>query len=741
MKVFRWLLVVIAVIAGATVMYFSSVHSSAGAIIFERIIVDSSGPRSPWGKTTGDLNGDGLPDLIVGGNESKELVWYVAPDWVKSRIAAGASFTTDHVVADIDRDGRNDVVSLTGENVIWYRNPAWQPAVIDTIRLHDIEAADLDGDGDIDLAGRDQSAFGGNAETVYLYRQDTPGKWQRFDLKVPNGEGLRVVDLNSDGRSDIVVNGMWFQNPGAISGDWKGHVFTRSWTWPHAYIATGDINDDGRIDIAMSPAEPEGQRYRVSWFEAPPDRGREWVEHVVEADVETVRHFIGIGDMDNDGRVDIISAQMHQGHDPDDVIVYRNAGAGANWHKNGVSTAGSHSMQLTDIDRDGDIDMFGANWSGDDQDVLLWRNRSCDTGQEHWRRHVIDADRPWRAIFIAAADLNGDGRTDIISGAWWYENPGPAGAPWVRHTVGAPAHNMALVADLDGDGATDILATQGKDADANARFAFARNNGQGNFSVLADVAVAEGDFLQGAVFGRFGGNIQVALSWHKPGYGVQMLTVPADISAQPWPWTRIHTASQDEQLSAGDIDGDGDTDLLLGTQWLRNDGTAWALQAINPSITAAPDRNRLADIDGDGKLDAVVGFEAISRLGKVAWYRQSAQVASTWAEQMVAEVTGPMSMDVADMDHDGDLDIIVGEHNLDAPKRARLLVMENVDGKGSRWTQHVVYTGDEHHDGAVVADIDRDGDNDIVSIGWGHNKVLWYENRVPRCAKPLNTSK
>ena len=463
MKRHRWIFIAIFAAIGAAAALYTTAYTNVPVATFERVVVDKSGPHSPWGKTTGDLNGDGLPDLIIGGNESRELVWYAAPDWVKSRIAEGASFATAHAVADIDRDGRNDVVSLTHENVVWYRNPDWQPAVIDAIRLHDIEAVDLDGDGDIDLAGRDQSAFGGNAETVYLYRQDAPGKWQRFELRVPNGEGLRVVDLNGDGRSDIVVNGMWFENPGAVSGGWPGHVFTQSWTWPHAYIATGDINNDGRVDIAMSPAEPEGQRYRVSWFEAPLDRGREWVEHVVEADVETVRHFIGIGDMDNDGRVDIISAQMHQGHDPDDVIVYKNAGAGASWHKNVVSAEGSHSMQLTDIDRDGDVDIFGANWSGDHQDVLLWRNRSCDAGQEHWRRHVIDADRPWRALFIAAADLNGDGRADIVSGAWWYENPGQAGAPWVRHTVGSPANNLALAADVDGDGDTDILATQGKE--------------------------------------------------------------------------------------------------------------------------------------------------------------------------------------------------------------------------------------------------------------------------------------
>jgi hypothetical protein len=88
-----------------------------------------------------------------------------------------------------------------------------------------------------------------------------------------------------------------------------------------------------------------------------------------------------------------------------------------------------------------------------------------------------------------------------------------------------------------------------------------------------------------------------------------------------------------------------------------------------------------------------------------------------------------MSLDVRDMDGDGDTDVIVGEHNYKEPHTARLLLFENVDGKGRSWSQHLVYTGDEHHDGAQVVDIDGDGDLDVVSIGWSHGRVVLYENR------------
>jgi hypothetical protein len=156
----------------------------------------------------------------------------------------------------------------------------------------------------------------------------------------------------------------------------------------------------------------------------------------------------------------------------------------------------------------------------------------------------------------------------------------------------------------------------------------------------------------------------------------------------------------------------------------------WRAQAIN-NTSRNPDRNRLADINSDGCLDAVVGFEAISIPGKLAWYEQACNsAAELWTEHQIASVVGPMSLDVADIDGDGDLDVIAGEHNLKEPRNAKLYIFENTDGKGKAWSPHVVFVGDEHHDGAVLVDIDGDGDLDVISIGWSHGRVLLYENKA-----------
>jgi hypothetical protein len=339
--------------------------------------------------------------------------------------------------------------------------------------------------------------------------------------------------------------------------------------------------------------------------------------------------------------------------------------------------------------------------------------------------------------------MDKDGLQDIITGGWWYKNPGSPSGVWARQTIGSPLNNMAAVYDFDGDGFPDVLGTMGQGSDADPRFVWAHNNGSGSFNIMSNIAPGAGDFLQGVAVGRVenGGALKVGLSWHSPGAGIQMLSVPANPQTATWTMAGISASSQDEALSMGDIDRDGDQDLLLGTIWLEKDGSSWNEHLLHetggsPYGESDPDRNRLADINKDGRLDAVVGYEAVSVTGKLAWYEQGSAATGLWQEHVIANVVGPMSLDVADVDGDGDLDVVVGEHNLDDPASARLLVFENVDRVGTHWQEHLVYQGDEHHDGAQVVDIDGDGDLDIISIGWNHAQVVLYENMGGNCEYP-----
>lgn len=352
------------------------------AVNFTLATVDATGPSNPWTKIAGDLDGDGRPDLIVAGQKGP-LVWYRSPDWAKHKIADGGWETVSGAVGDVDDDGDLDV--LMG-GTVWFENPgylkskpgqSWQRHRIGDDPTHDIAVADFNGDGRLDAVTRNQSEFGAKAgNKIRVWLQQGGQEWQGFVLDCPHGEGLAIGDLDRDGDPDIVIGSAWFETIRSQKAvRWQAHSFA-DWH-PNATVAVADLNGDGRLDVALAPSELAKQAGRVSWFEAPEDpRSGAWRENIVAEPVEAVMHSLAAADVNLDGQIDLAFAEMHQGSDPDEVGVFLNSGRGAAWRKEIVSNAGSHGLQVADFDGDGDVDLFGANWSGPFQPVQLWENRT-----------------------------------------------------------------------------------------------------------------------------------------------------------------------------------------------------------------------------------------------------------------------------------------------------------------------------------------------------------------------------
>ena len=684
----------------------------------------------PWGKTIADVNGDGRLDVIISERGRKRVFAYLAPQWEVQVLAMDVSPTTGLAAGDVTGDGRNDVVLAAEEDVRLLTAPAWTMSRVGAGHLHDVRIADINGDGRADILGRNQTAFSEADPTIVVFLNEASG-WRADTISTRDGEGFAVADVDRDGRLDIVVNSVWLKNvspPASRELSFEAHEYGRRWKWPHASIATGDLDGDGRLDVALAPSELAGMRYRVSWLSQPVNPIDPWVEHVLIKDVETVQHGLQVADFDGDGRADVALAQMRQGIDPDRLAIHLNSRAPQGWSRQTLSESGSHGIQAADVDGDGDMDLLGANWSGDSP-VELWLNQSCDGAfADRVRRRVV-GDSEHRNLFVTGADLDADGRVDLATGDRWYRNPGGGGGAWPVAAFGEGIGNVVLLHDFDRDGLVDVLYTRWQGGQPDSALGVAWNLGGGKrFTVDAPVAGTAGDFLQGvAVIETDAASTRIALSWHDGARGVELLEVPIsrnrEISRR-----FISEMSQDEALSVGDIDSDGDKDLVLGTRWLENKGSNWTPRIISER-DSKPDRNALADIDQDGRLDAVVGFEAISTPGDVVWYRNPGQVDVEWSEHQIGRVIGPMSLGVADADGDGDSDVFIGEHNLQKPESARLWLFQN---EAAHWFGHVAWTGDEHHDGLLVLDFDQDGDADVASIGWSHGRLHLYESSPRR---------
>ncbi|MBM3851862.1 MAG: VCBS repeat-containing protein, partial [Verrucomicrobia bacterium] len=346
---------------------------------------------------------------------------------------------------------------------------------------------------------------------------------------------------------------------------------------------------------------------------------------------------------------------------------------------------------------------------------------------DRWSYFQLDADRArygdfpaegiknWvRYYGLAFADLTGDSRPDIISGRYYYRNPGgDLSGQWERVDFGLNV-DACLTLDIDGNEFADVIAMSLPDV-----FWLEAKDRAGTTWHVRKIGSAPRtahNNSQGFTTGQIvpGGRPEIVIATED---GVYYFEIPAKPEAGAWPRTLITKNASDEGVDLADIDRDGRLDLVAGKaekhlSWWRNPGQAggeWKQHLVGTTNPRPVDRVRVRDLNCDGRPDIVVteerypGKEPDSTLW---WFEQPADPTQpNWPRHAITTTWSLNSLDAADFNRDGTIDLVTCEHK--GPD-LRLLLYIN-DGKG-RFAEHVLDRGKESHLGTLVFDLDGDGD-------------------------------
>jgi ketosteroid isomerase-like protein len=728
----------------------------------------ASGLRGPSSLDVADLDGDGITDLVVGLRLGDGVVWFrgqgegnFAP---VNTIQSPIYRMEDVTVADLNRDNRKDIIISTSSGPQWLRRLSSggfaTPVSIATVsgsfpEQHKCEAHDFDGDGDIDLVFSFASA-----DRLIFCRNNGNGTFATaVNLGIPEAEALDSGDLDGDGLRDVVTAGggfddrrvVWFRNLG--SGNFStARVLDPSLQNARSAVIA-DFDRDGDMDVVVA-----GYSGPVVWFEQK-SPGTFSARKEISQGGDGMRDMVH-GDFDGDGDPDLVAAQW----DADQFVWYKNTtpppvipapqiisftaddtsvatSATLRWQVNGATqveispqigvVTGSGNRTLP-LDATTTFTLTARNTAGTSTAnlaVVVGEApiiRSFSALDESIARGQ-NADLLWDVAGAQSLKLlpgpgivSGNSYRPLISATTTFTLSAANEFGETRADLTVRAGDPPVISTLTATPSTATLnqpvnlswTSQGADT------SFVSGLGEvpvGNSTAVIPPSTRAYTVTVSNEFGSASRSITVTVN------GNLLARSPKPLSDSPYEILDVYFA---------DLNGDGLKDLLQTTASSFTNATFSWRPAIAGGTSFGTARilqtstNRLRvpqayDMDGDGDLDPIVGGD-----GPMRWYRNNQNGASfsTAITLIPSSVFRPMA--IADFNGDGMPDVAGGISS-------ELRFYPGIAGGGTGTPQII-----DDFDGSIdfvetdMADMDGDGDLDLVSGKDFDGEVYWFQNNA-----------
>lgn len=692
-----------------------------------------------------DIDNDGFLDVLAASEFDNKITWYKNTDGqgnfgTQRIISTNAQGAQSVYAIDIDNDGDMDVLSASNDDgkIAWYENldglGNFGPENIiteNTNNAREVYSIDLDNDGDNDIiAVFDVSIFDGRVS--WFENLDGLGNFgpEKIIATIPNWsiESIISVDIDNDSDNDVLfatAYGIYLsENLDGLGSFSSGELIIHEVTDIKSIFAL-DLNGDGNLDLLSASWRDMDNDGKIAWYENIDGQGNFGPQHILSnADYPSV---IYATDIDGDGDNDVIFGSSVDGGGVGDKIA---------WHENidglgnfsvekviSTQTVGVNSIFAADINGDNAIDILSAST---EDDKLNWY-KNINNGDSFETREIISEISTSFAQSVYSADINNDGNIDIISASLsdnkvaWFKNLGSGVFQQEIITESLGGASSVFATDMDSDGDIDVVAAS---RFGNKIVWFENMDGLGNFGSERVIAtnISGADYVYCIDLDNDGDMDVLSFSawdkiiaWHENLDGLGNFG-PKNI-----------IDSNSSFIYAADIDNDGDVDLLSASSIGPNGNIAW-YENLDGSATFSDkkiianksgDIIKVGDIDNDGDIDVITGFR-----NKISWYENLDGDGNFGNEQVIStSAFGVRDIHVIDLDDDGDLDILSADSDGN-----RIAWRINLDGQGNFSVRESISEDTDRPLSVFSADIDNDGDLDVLSASSNDDKIAWHEN-------------